>query len=224
MTAPARPGARPDPRLFYLAPSHYCEKARKILEFKKIPFELANVPYGNHRQVIRETGQDYVPAIVRSDGKPVLWPDIADWAEATKPEPTLYPGNAKEMRARTRIAEHWAHQVVEEAVWKYVASDVPKVLEDEQERWIFVEMQERKRGPLELMAQRKGEFLSGVKEVCGLMQDLLSSHGQDYVLGPKPSLADFAFYGALHPLKYTGNEIPKDFPTLRQWHERVHEL
>lgn len=203
-------------KLYYLLPSHYCEKARKILQFKNIPFDLVNVPYGNHQAVIRASGQDYVPFIDTGDGKGVLWPDIADWAESTKPDPTLYPGGT---RARARIIEHWAHQAVEEAVWKYVVAEVPKALQDDQERWIFVELQERKRGPLEVMAARKSEFLGGVREVCALAQDLLGSNA--YLFGAAPSLADFALYGALHPLKISGNEIPREFAALRAWHERV---
>ncbi len=210
-------------KLYYLGPSHYCEKARAILIYKKIPFQLVNVPYGNHQEVINVSGQDYVPYIEVPDSQGVRYPDIADWAEETKPEPTLYPGqDPKNIRARSRIVESWAHNYVEEIVWRYVVSDVPKVLKEDQERWIFVEFQERKRGPLEIMAQRKPEFLDGVKEVCGLAEDLLGDN--DFLFGTKPSLADFALYGGLHPLKFTGNEIPNDFPRLRSWHERVDKL
>ncbi len=39
--------------LYYLRPSHYCEKARAILVYKKIPFKLVNIPYGQHQEVIK---------------------------------------------------------------------------------------------------------------------------------------------------------------------------
>lgn len=209
-------------KLYYLGPSHYCEKARKILGFKRIPFELVTVPYGDHQAVIKASGQDYVPYVEVPGEKGVLWPDVADWAERKTSEPSLYPGSdPRTTRARCRVLESWAHNVVEEMVWRYVVSDVPRVLRG-QERWIFVEMQERKRGPLEIMAHRKPEFLAGVKEACGLAQDLLD--GNDFLLGNEPSLADFAVYGGLHPLKFTGNEIPKEFAALRAWHGRVDAL
>jgi len=206
-------------KLYYLGPSHYCEKARAILAYKRIPFRIVEVPYGNHQKVIRASGQDYVPWIETGPGRGVAWPEVADWAERTKPAPTLYPGDAKVARARSRILESWAHNVVEEAVWKYVVADVPSVLADDQERWVFVEMQERKRGPLELMAKRKAEFLNGVKEVCGLAQDLLAE--KPFLLGDAPSLADFALHGALHPLRFSGNEIPRGFKALRAWQKRL---
>ncbi|MHB8586945.1 MAG: glutathione S-transferase family protein [Thermoplasmatota archaeon] len=219
------------PRLFYLRPSHYCEKARAILQFKKIPFDLVLVPYGNHQDVIRASGQDYVPWLglagssygptkVNADG--VEWPDIADWAEKVKPEPSLYPGDAKVMRARSRLVENWAHNVVEEAVWKFVIAEIPSCLTDGQERWIFVELQERKRGPLHVMGMRKQEFAGGVREVCALAEDLLGD--KPFLLADAPSLADFALFGALHPLKFTRQEIPKEFEKLRTWHGKVSSI
>jgi glutathione S-transferase len=218
----------PHPRLYYLRPSHYCEKARAILHYKRIPFELVVVPYGDHQDVVRASGQDYVPWIDLAgtsippsvpNERGVRWPDIPDWAERVQPNPTLYPGEAKVTRARSRIVENWAHNVVEEAVWKYVLAEVPAALSEGQERWIFVELQERKRGPLEIMAMRKQEFYGGLKEVSGLADDLLGE--KPFLFGDAPSLADFALFGALHPLKLTKNELPKEYPRLRAWHMRV---
>jgi glutathione S-transferase len=207
-------------RLYYQKPSHYCEKARAILSYKHIPFELVNVPEGDHHEVIEASGQDYVPYLALGDGKGVTWPLIADWAEDKRPEPTIYPGrNVKETRARCRIIEHWAHNVVEDRVWNYVLPDLPKTFKDPRERWVFVELQEAKRGPIEILAHRRPELFGYVAEVCGLSQDLLGN--QDFLLGPSPSLADFALYGALHPLKVSGNTIPKQFASLRRWHKRM---
>ncbi len=211
------------PRLYYQKPSHYCEKARAILRYKQIAFELVNVPEGDHHEVIEASGQDYVPYLELSDGKGVAWPLIADWAETTKPQPTIYPGeNAKDTRAKSRIIEHWAHNVVEDRVWNYALPDLPKIFPDPKERWIFVELQEAKRGPLEILEYRRRELLAGVEEICGLSQDLLST--QNFLLGSKPSLADFALYGALHPLKVSGNDIPQQFASLRNWHDRMGDI
>lgn len=211
-------------KLYYLAPSHYCEKARAILAFKGIPFELVDVPYGHHQAVIEASGQDYVPYIEITRNKGVRWPDVADWAEHEKPEPSIYPGEAPDRtRAVCRILEDWAHGVVEEAVWKFAVPDVPDTMENPQARWVFVEMQERKRGPLELMAARRAEFKAGMVDTLALAEDLLGG-GQPYLLGSEPSLADFALYGAMHPLKLTGNAIPTELKALRAWHKRVDKL
>jgi glutathione S-transferase len=210
-------------RLYYQKPSHYCEKARAILRYKQIPFELVNVPEGDHHEVIEASGQDYVPYLELPQGEGVTWPYIADWAENMKPEPTIYPGeNPKETRAKCRIIEHWAHNIVEDRVWNYVLPDLPKTFQDPKERWIFIELQEAKRGPIELLNLRRNELLANVEEICDLTQDLLNT--QTYLIGPNPSLADFALYGALHPLKVSGNNIPTQFTLLREWHNRIDTL
>jgi len=209
--------------LYYLGPSHYCEKARKILEYKGIPFRLVNVPYGDHTGVLRISGQDYVPYVHLGGKKGVLWPEIADWAERTQSTPTLYPGtDPRASRANSRVIESWAHNVLEELVWRVVVPDVPAVLKDEVERWVFVEMQERKRGNLDLMAARKKEFLVGLHEGCSLAEDLLDGH--PYLTGDRPGLADFAVYGALHPLKFIGSRLPRGHAALQRWHDRVDRL
>lgn len=211
--------ARATPRLWYLPPSHYCEKARAILVFKKIPFELVNLPYGDHTALVKASGQDYAPYLEIPGAQGVRFPEIADWAEARAPKPTLYPGGSRPL---CRLIEHWAHQVVEEAVWKYVLPDVADHIAGERERWVFVEMQERKRGPLDIVAMRREEFLQGVRDVCGLLQDDLGQN--QFLLGPAPSLADFAVYGALHPLKFVSKDIPTGFEKLQRWHARLRGL
>lgn len=210
-------------RLYYQKPSHYCEKARAILHYKQIPFELINVPEGDHHEVIEASGQDYVPYLELPQGEGVTWPYIADWAENMKPKPTIYPGEyPKEIRAKCRIIEHWAHNIVEDRVWNYALPDLPKTFQDPKERWIFIELQEAKRGPIEALKFRRNELLAGVEEICELTQDLLNT--QSYLVGPNPSLADFALYGAFHPLKVSGNNIPTQFTLLREWHRRIDAL
>ena len=205
--------------LHHLATSHFCEKARAVLAYKQIPFTIKDVTYGDHTETLQTSGQDYVPYIEIPGKEGVTWPKVADWAEEVKPEPTIYPAGS---RPRCRILESWAHNVIEEMVWRFVVSDMPKYLPTEREKWVFVEMQERQRGPLEFMEQRKPQTIHGVEEVCGLAQDLLGE--KSYMLAESPSLADFAIWGALHPLKYTHNEIPEQFSPLREWYGRVNGL
>lgn len=196
--------------------SHWCVSAEKMLDLKGIPYERVHAPYGDHTKVIELSGQDYIPWLETAPGKGLVWHQIPDFLEKERPTPTLYPGGS---RATCRLVEDWAHQVVEEAVWKYVCADVPATIADSRERWIFVEMQERKRGPLEVMAHRKPEFLAGVEHVCGLAQDQLGDN--PYLLGEAPSLADLALWGSLAPLWLTGNAIPARFERLRAWQQRV---
>lgn len=214
MSAPSPADSRPVD-LYHLACSHYCEKARRILEYKKIPFRLVNVPYHDHEEVLRLSGQDYVPLLHTADGANVLWSAIPDWAEALVPTPTLYPAG----RAIARMLDHWAHNVIEESVWQLVVPRMPATFADSQERWIFEELQMRKRGPLEYVAMRRDDILAALCTQLALPEEALG--GSAWLQGDAPSLADFALYSCLRPLEMAGEEIPPQFPRLREWYARV---
>lgn len=197
--------------------SHWCISAEKMLRLKGVPYTSVEAPYNDRTELLRISGQDYIPYLETGDGKGVTWDRIPDFLEERHPNPTLFPDGT---RARARLVEDWAHQVVEEAVWKYVCADAPKVVpEANGERWTFVEMQERKRGPLEVMALRKPEFHADVRRVVALAEDLLGD--KPYLFGDAPSLADLALYGSLAPLWVTGNALPAEAKRMHAWKTRV---
>lgn len=201
--------------LYDLPLSHYCVKVKRILAHKGIDHETELAPYHDRQDLLAVSGQDYVPYLLWED-EGVTWPDIPDFLEAKVPTPTIYPDG---QRALARILESWAHDVVEEAVWKCVVRDAVKTFEDPRERWVFEEMQTRTRGPLDAYALRKPEFLKALVRTLTPAEERL--HEAPHLLGESPSLADFALYGALWPLPYTGNNIPRELPHLRTWFEKV---
>lgn len=201
--------------LLYSMPiSHYCISADRMLAFKGVPFDTRYVPYHDKRELIKDTGQDYVPTLVW-DGKPVMWYDIPDVLEAKVPTPTLYPWGQKGLAV---TLEHWGHQVLEERVWRYVVTKVPPVLRDDHERWVFEEMQVRARGPWHVLVARRDEFRADMEKHLGMVEAILD--GRDGILG-EPSLADFGIYGSISPLLTVGETIPKEFPRLAGWVHRV---
>ena len=60
------------PVLYSMPISHYCISADRMLAFKGVPFDARYVPYHDKTELIKATGQDYVPTLVW-DGKPVMW-------------------------------------------------------------------------------------------------------------------------------------------------------
>jgi glutathione S-transferase len=198
--------------------SHWCVKARKILDYKKIKYETKEVGYHDKRELIQATGQDYVPAIV-NDGQIVTYPDVPDYLEKLSPNPTIYPDGTQ---ALAKTIENWAHYRLEEIVWRYSVVDFPKIFKNDLERWVFVEMQELKRGPLELMDTRRPSFKADMEAHLELVEAMLTSH--QYLLSDKPSLADFAVFGAVSPLRYRGNEIPERLSKLRSWYASIERI
>lgn len=205
------------PTLYSMPISHYCVSADRILAFKGVPFDTVYVPYHDKRDLIKATGQDYVPTLVW-DGKPVMWFDIPDFLEKARPQPTLFPGGQKGLAVSL---ENWGHQVLEERVWRYVVTKIPPVLGDDHERWVFEEMQTRARGPWHVLETRREEFREDMNKHLGMVDAMLD--GRKWVLG-EPSLADFGIYGGLSPLLIVRERIPREFPALAAWVERIQDL
>src|SRR2546428_13822203 len=116
--------------------SNYCIAADRMLAFKGVEFDTRYAPYHDRQEVLKATGQDYVPTLIW-EGKPVMWYDIPDFLEKARPKPTLYPWGQKGLAV---TLEHWGHQVLEERVWRYVVTNVPPVLRVEYEHSIFDEI------------------------------------------------------------------------------------
>lgn len=198
--------------------SHWCIKARKILDYKNIQYEVKDVGYHDKRELIKTTRQDYVPAIV-ANGQIITYPDISDYLENLKPDPTIYPDGTK---ALGKAMENWAHWRLEEVVWRYVVTDFPKTFKDDLERWVFIELQEAKRGSLDLMEVRKPVFRQDMESHLQILDDLLINHR--FLLSEKPGLADFAAFGAVFPLHYSGNELPDKFSRLKTWYGAIDRI
>lgn len=198
--------------------SHYVVKVKRILDYKGIPYEYEYAPYHDRQELLAVSGQDYVPYLLWED-KGVAWYDIPDFLEGKKPAPPIYP---KGQRGLARILEAWAHETVEELAWRVVAPDARKVFSDPREAWVFEELQRRKRGDLDEYAELKPKFVRGLIEGLKPTEERLAE--APYLLGSDPSVADFALYGALHCLPYTGNEIPRELPHMRKWYPTVGTL
>lgn len=204
--------------LYGLDLSHYVIKTKKILEYKGIPFEYEYAPYHDRQDLIRVSGQDYVPYLLWED-EGVAWDKIPDFLETKKPAPTIYPNGSRNL---ARMLENYAHDVIEEMGWRVCAPDARKTFKDPREAWVFEELQVRKRGDMDEMATQKPKHLKGF---IGAMQATEARLGDaPFILGNEPSLADFAMYGALHVFPYTGNELPRELPHVRKWFSTVAAL
>lgn len=201
--------------LYGLDLSHYVIKAKRILAYKGIDHEYEYAPYHDRQDLLAVSGQDYVPYLLWED-KGVTWQDIPDTLEQRKPTPTLYPGGQRHL---IKIVDAWAHDVVEEMAWRVAAPGARKTFKDPREAWVFEELQMRKRGDLDELAAQKPKH---EKALVATLKDVEARVAEaPYLFGAEPSLADFALYGALHCLPYTGNEIPKALPKTRAWFQRV---
>src|SRR2546427_73305 len=105
--------------------------------------------------------------------------------------------------------------------FKGVEFETRPVLHDDQERWVFEEMQTRARGPWHVLEMRREEFRQDMNKHLGMVDAILD--GRDWILG-QPSLADFGIYGSISPLLTVGEMIPAEFPRLGRWASRIGKL
>jgi glutathione S-transferase len=205
----------PEERTFFHLPmSHYCVSADRMLALKGLHPRLVLVPYHDKRELIAATGQDYVPAL-KWDGRVVTWKEIPEFLESVQPNPSLFPPR---QRGLALAIQSWGHEVVEERVWRAVVTHLPAILQDDHERWVFEEMQIRARGPWHVLEARREEFEEDLDRYLGLVDAMVTD--SPYLLNA-PSLADCAVYGGLSPLFTAGKSVPRKFPHLAEWVERV---
>lgn len=207
----------PLPRFYTLTPSHYCVSVDRALAFKGISVERVNVPYHDKRRLLRETGQDYVPAL-RWDGRVVTWKEIPRFLDRAEPQPLLFPRGKEGVAG---LIESWAHEVLEERVWRAVVTEVPPFLGSDFERWSFEEMQTRARGPWHVLRARRAEYRRDLLPYFGMIERLLTE--REWVLDV-PSIADFGLYGGLWGWLLVGRPIPRAYPRLASWVERIRRI
>ncbi|MEM7468179.1 MAG: glutathione S-transferase [Pseudomonadota bacterium] len=89
--------SRSRPTLYQFPISHYCEKARWALEFKKIEYDIVNLVPGPHRSTAKKLGAPHSHTPILKDGDKVLQgsEQIIDYLESKHPHPALTPTNAE---------------------------------------------------------------------------------------------------------------------------------
>lgn len=92
--------------LYQFPLSHYCEKVRWALDYKGLPYRLANLVPGPHVVTIRlKSPKTTVPVL--TDGKRVIQDstDIITWLDETHPEPALTPANLSQAKEVLEVEE-----------------------------------------------------------------------------------------------------------------------
>src|SRR5207247_6731417 len=72
------------PVLYSMDISHYCIAADRMLAFKGVDFDTRYAPYHDRQEVLKATGQDYVPTLIW-EGKPLMWYDLPNLLENVLP-------------------------------------------------------------------------------------------------------------------------------------------
>ena len=115
--------------LWHIEISHYNEKARWALDYKRIPYELRTPMPGTHRlSALRLTrGKHERLPVIDIDGERT-WDSTAIIAalERYRPEPALYPADAADRERALEIEDHFDEELaprVRRLIWHYTLPD-----------------------------------------------------------------------------------------------------
>ncbi len=85
-------------KLYQFLGSPFCAKARKLLAFKGVEFEVIEVDYLERKELLIASGQITVPAVTLDNGETIVdSARIAMRLEELYPEPTIFPAGWRGM-------------------------------------------------------------------------------------------------------------------------------
>ena len=210
-------------KLYQFHSSPFCAKVRKILDYKGIDYELVEVDYLKRNALLEVSGQLHVP-VLQNDSEVVIDSTrIALRLEELKPSPTIFPAGFKGLHlALTRYLD----EQVEDAVFRVALPDeVAHYRRQGKDREAFFRLiRERKYGAgfCQRMEAERESNLGRMSEVLEPFDDALAVKGS--LLG-RIGLADFALYGQLWYLGFTGElKIPQRFGNLRAFYGRIDRI
>ena len=95
--------------LYQFPTSPFCEKIRRLLGYKGLPYRIANVPRASVADYRHVSPIGKFPAI--DDDGTTVWDstDIAEYLERVAPAPALLPPSARD-RALSHVIEDWADE------------------------------------------------------------------------------------------------------------------
>ncbi len=207
---------------FYTSP--FCAKVRKILEYKGLDFEIVEVDYIDRHQLLAASGQIMVPALTLTNGDTVVDSNrIVQRLGKLYPEPTILPPGWRGLhQALTRYFE----TEVEDVLFRVAMGDELEYYRRlGPERLAFYRLiRERKYGDgfCERMVHEHQQNLERARRVLAPLDEALADKA--FLLG-RIGLADFALYGQLWYLGFTGElRIPAEFENLRAYFGRIDRI
>ncbi len=211
-------------RLFQLYPDPQSAKVRKILEFKGISCEVIEVDFLDRAELFAVSRQIEVPALEIDGGEVAVGSEwIVTRLEALMPEPTVLPPLSRGLHLTlARYFDTGLSEVM-------MRSAIPDLREfyrrqGDQQLAFFTMVQDARYGAgfCDRMAEASDSNWQLVRELLLPLDEALNEKA--FLMG-RLGLADFALYGQLWNLGFTGElKIPREFSNLREFFKRIDRL
>ena len=184
--------------------SPFAEKIRLVLGYKKLPWKSVFIPMIMPKPDLTALTGGYRKTPVLQIGADIYCDTalICDVLEHLAPAPTLYPETVK---GAARIVAQWADSALFTAAmaWNFQPAGVAQVFAGAPAEGVqaFVADRAAMRGgaPRMASADAGATYKSYLRRLASML------HGQDFLFGAQPCVADFAAY---HPLWFTQERTP----------------
>lgn len=206
-----------DMKLYQFAYSPYAAKVRKVLELKRLPHEVIEVPYLDRREVVRLSNQVVLPMLVDGDRAIADSPAITAYLDE-RYAPNLRPGVAAAI-------ESWADSTFEDVAFRIASPAVePKVAalnggrDDARAMYRYVKERKFGVGCIDAWARDQTQLTAKLRALATMLRP------DSFLLGDEPTLADAAVYGNLFMLEWAmPGWVARELPHLAEWYARIHE-
>lgn len=211
-------------KLYQFLTSPFCAKVRKVLDFKDVDYEIVEVDYLERKELLIASGQLMVPVLALASGE-----TIADSARIVRrleelyPEPTVLPSSWSGMH---QVLADYIDTQLEDAL--FGASIPDKVAffrrqgRDREALWRMVRERKYGAGFVDKMITEHGAQQGRARQALLPFEQALSDRA--FLLG-RIGVADFALYGQLYSLAFTGElKISAELRNLRMFFGRMDRI
>jgi glutathione S-transferase len=211
-------------KLYQFLGSPFCAKVRKLLAFKGVEFETVEVDYLERKELLLASGQIMVPAVTLDNGETIVdSARIALRLEELYPEPTIFPAGRRGMHL---ILADYIDSQLEDSMYRVAVADelayYSRQGADRSALWRLIRERKYGAGFVDRVIADQSANRERCRNALAPFEEQLAS--TPFLTG-RIGLADFALYGQLFYLAFTGElKIPADMKNLRAFFGRVDRI
>jgi len=211
-------------KLYQFLGSPFCAKVRKLLAFKGVEFEVIEVDYLERKELLLASGQITVPAVTLDSGETIVdSARIALRLEEFYPEPTIFPAGWRGMHL---VLADYIDNQLEDSVYRVALADelayYSRQGADRAALWRLIRERKYGAGFVDRVIADHAANWERARAALAPFEEQLAT--VPFLTG-RIGLADFALYGQLFYLAFTGElKIPADMKNLRAFFGRVDRI